>query len=52
MNKYIKIIRYLLIIKKINIMKLSDLIYKKIVFKFDIFNNVIINRESIFINTF
>ena len=51
-NKYIKMMRYLSIIKKINIMKLLDLFYKKIILKFDIFNDIIINREFIFTNTF
>ena len=51
-NKYIKIIRYFLIIKKINFIKLLNLFYNEIIFKFNKFNNIIINRESIFINTF
>ena len=44
--------RYFLIIKKINFIKLSDLFYNKIIFRFNKFNNIIINREFIFINIF
>ena len=51
-NKYIKIIRYFLIIKKIDSIKLLDLFYNEIIFKFNKFNNIVINRKSIFINTF
>ena len=51
-NKYIKIMRYFLIIKKINFIKLLKLFYNKVIFKFNKFNNIIINREFIFINIF
>ena len=51
-NRYIKIIKYLFIIKIIIVIDLTELIYKKIIYRFDKFYDIIFNRKSIFINTY
>ena len=51
-NRYIKILYYILIIKKINIIKLIKLFFIEIILKFNILDNIIIDRGSIFINIF
>ena len=43
---------YILIIKKINIIKLIELFFIEITLKFNKLNSIIINRENIFINIF
>ena len=44
--------RYFLIIKKINFIKLLDLFYNEVIFRFDKFNNIVIDYKFIFINIF
>ena len=51
-NRYIKIIIYIFIIKKINAIELKKLLILKIFLKFDAFEDIIINREFVFTNTF
>ena len=51
-DRYIKMVRYLLTIKKIDVVKLLNLFYKKIALKFDIFDDVVIDRESVFTSAF
>jgi hypothetical protein len=51
-NKYIKIIYYILIIKEIIIAKLVKLFILYIIKNFNIFNNIILNKKVIFINNF
>ena len=45
-------LQYISIIKKINTVKLIDLFFIKIILKFNILNNIIINRRSVFTSTF
>ena len=51
-DRYIKILRYLLITKKIITVQFKKLFIKKIIFKYEILKNIVINRKFIFINTF
>ena len=51
-NRYIKIIIYISIIKKINAIKLKKLLIRDIFLKFDALENIIINYKFIFINAF
>ena len=51
-DRYIKIIKYFFIIKKINAIQLLNLFYKKIVLKYDTFNDIIINRNFFFTSAF
>jgi len=52
MDKYIKILRYILIIKIIDFTGLVELIFEEIILKFRVPDRIISNRGSIFINTF
>ena len=52
MNWYIKIIVDISIIKKINAIKLKKLLMREVFLKFDAFEEIIINREFVFINIF
>ncbi len=51
-NKYIKILRYILTIKTIDLIGLIKLIFEEIILKFRDPDRIISNRGSIFINTF
>ena len=51
-NRFIKIIKYFLIIIKIDIAKLAKVFHAKIIYRYDISNKIISDRESIFINNF
>ncbi len=51
-NKYIKILRYILTTKIIDFTGLIELIFEKIILKFRVLNRIISNKDSIFINTF
>jgi len=51
-NKYIKILRYILITKIIDSTGLIELIFEKVILKFRVPDRIISNRGSIFINTF
>ena len=51
-NRYIKILRYILITKKIDVIKLINLFYIKITLKYSKLYSIIINRGSIFTSTF
>ena len=44
--------RYLFTIKKINAIKLINLFYKKIALKYNVSNDIVIDRESIFTSAF
>ncbi len=52
MNKYIKILRYILIIKTIDFIGLIELIFEEIIPKFRVLNRIISNKDFIFINIF
>ncbi len=49
---YIKILRYIFIIKIINTIKLVELIYKEIILRFGVLKGIISDKESVFINIF
>ena len=51
-NQYIKIIVYISIIKKINVIELKKLLIREVFLKFDALEDIVINREFVFINTF
>ncbi len=43
---------YLLIKKTLTIVKLIELFFKEVALKYEIFNNIIIDRNSLFISAF
>ena len=51
-NRFIKIIRYLSIIIKIDVAKLAEVFHAKIICRYEISNKIISDRESIFISNF
>ena len=51
-DRYIKMILYISIIKRINAMKLINVIFEKIVLIYDAFDNIMSNREFVFINAY
>ena len=51
-NRYIKITKYIFIIVKCDNAELTKIFFNKIVLQYNIFKNIVSNRDSIFINTF
>ena len=51
-NQYIKMIKYVLIIKKIDVAKLTKMFFKKIVLHFNMSDEIVNNKKFIFINAF
>ena len=51
-NRYTKILHYILTIKKINVVELTELFFTEITLKFGTLDSIIIDRESIFTSTF
>ena len=51
-DRYIKMIKYILIIKKINVAKLTKVFFKKIVLRFNMSNEIVNNRKFMFTNAF
>ena len=51
-DKYIKMIVYIAINKTIDASKLIDVFWKRVVFKFETFNEIIFDRDSIFTSFF
>ena len=51
-DRYIKTIKYILIIKKINVAKLTKVFFEKVVLRFNISDEIINNRNFVFINEF
>ena len=51
-NKYIKILRYILITKTIDFITLIKLIFEGVILKFRVLNRIISNRGSIFTSIF
>ena len=45
-------IKYILIIKKINVVKLTKVFFKKVVLRFDISNKIVSDKEFVFTNVF
>ena len=52
MNRYIKIIKYLFIFIIIDVAALTKLFFIKIIYRYDIFYNIVNNRDFIFISVF
>ena len=52
MNRYIKIIKYIFIIVKIVVVTLTKMFFKKIVLRFDFFNDIMNDKKFVFINVF
>ena len=51
-DKYTKIIKYLLISIKIDVSKLTKMFFKKIVLHFNISADIVDNKDFLFINAF
>ena len=51
-NRCIKIIKYILITIKCDNVKLTKKFFNKIVFKFNMFNDIVNNKKFVFINVF
>ena len=51
-NRFTKIIKYLFIKITIDIVTLTKIFYNKIIYRYNILNNIINNRDFIFINNF
>ena len=51
-NRYTKILYYILTIKKINAVELTKLFFTEITLKFGTLDSIVINRGSIFTSTF
>ena len=51
-DQYIKIIKYVLIIKKIDVAELTEIFFKKVVLHFNILNKIVNNKRFVFTNVF
>ena len=51
-NQYIEMIKYVLIIKKIDAAKLTKIFFEKIILRFDMSNEIINDKKFVFINAF
>ena len=51
-NRYIKMIKYLFMFIIIDVAALTKLFFIKIVYRYDIFYNIVNNRDFMFINVF
>ena len=51
-DRYIKMIKYILMIKKIDVAKLMKMFFKKIVLRFDISNEIMNDKKFVFMNVF
>ena len=51
-NHYIKMTRYLFTKKILTVIKLTKLFFKQIALRYEISNNIIIDKDSLFINAF
>ena len=51
-DKCIKMIKYIFVIKTIDVAKLTKMFFEKIVLRFDISDNIMSDRKFIFINAF
>ena len=51
-DRYIKIIKYISIIKKIDVAELTKVFFEKIVLRFNISDEIVNNRNSVFTNEF
>ena len=51
-DRYIKIIKYVLIITKINIAKLTKIFFKKVILRFDMSDEIVNDKKFVFTNAF
>ena len=51
-NRFIKIIKYLFIKITIDIVTLTKMFYNKIIYRYNILNDIVNDRDFIFINNF
>jgi len=51
-NHYIKIMHYLSMKKTLIIIKLTKLFFKEVALRYEISNNIIIDKDNLFINVF
>ena len=51
-DRYIKMIKYVLIIKKTDVAKLTKMFFKKIILRFDMSDEIMNNRKFMFTNMF
>jgi len=49
---YTKMTRYLFIKKTLTIVELAELFFEKIALRYEILNNIVINKDNLFINAF
>ena len=52
MNRYIKIIKYIFVIVKIDVVALTKIFFEKIALRFDFFNDIINDKKFVFIDFF
>ena len=51
-DRYIKMIKYISIIKKIDVAKLTKMFFKKIVLRFDMSDEIVNDKKFMFMNAF
>jgi len=51
-NHYMKMIHYLSTKKTLTVIKLAKLFFKKIALRYEVLNDIIIDKDSLFINAF
>jgi len=51
-DHYMKIMHYLFMKKTLTVIKLAELFFKKIALKYEILNDIIINKDNLFISAF
>ena len=51
-DRYIKMIKYVSIIKKIDVAKLTKMFFKKIILHFNMSNEIVSDRKFVFTNMF
>ena len=51
-DRYIKMIKYILIIKKIDVAELTKIFFKKIILRFDMSDEIVSDRNFVFMNKF
>ncbi len=51
-NRYIKMMFYIFVTKKITIIELTEIIFDHMMFKYDVSKNVVSNKEFVFTNAY
>ena len=51
-DRYIKMIKYISIIKKIDVAELTKVFFEKVILHFDMSDEIVSDRNSVFINEF